>query len=409
MEPHERYELLCAMAATGQLDPDDQTDLTLHIETCEACRKTREEFAEVVQELAGEGSRAEESVGIGNRTGNGSGFVEFARSQGLRFSNGAARVLGAQQTHGWSPLRLQYAAALGVLVVGISIGFAVKASADRKAAQMSNPTATHLVEAGAAQTPIPDLSASRKQIAELQSELDGARVREAEIPALKQKVVDSAREHDAVNAVIAQRDSTIQALQATLADGQAKLEGANGTIASLIAKNDQAIAGLTSEREHSTELAEELRNAKEAAEQDRELSAATTEVRALMGARRLFMVDVYDGSDMARANRSFGRVFYSEGKSLIFYAFDLNKIRDPKHVTFEAWAEQDKDPKHARHLGDFYIDDVAQQRWVMKVNDPEKLKAIDAIYVTVESGRGTTRPSGQKLLYAYLGGQPNHP
>jgi hypothetical protein len=78
-------------------------------------------------------------------------------------------------------------------------------------------------------------------------------------------------------------------------------------------------------------------------------------------------------------------------------------------VTFQAWAERDKDPAHATHLGDFYIDDVAQKRWVMKVDDPEKLKAVEAIFVTVEQGKGTDKPTGEKLLYAYLGGQPNHP
>jgi hypothetical protein len=55
------------------------------------------------------------------------------------------------------------------------------------------------------------------------------------------------------------------------------------------------------------------------------------------------------------------------------------------------------------------MDDVAQKRWVMKVSDPEKLKTIDAVFVTVESTRDPIKPTGQKLMYAFLGGQPNHP
>jgi hypothetical protein len=261
-----------------------------------------------------------------------------------------------------------------------------------------------------AQTEAPDRNALRKQIATLQFALNQEQERAGDIPTLKERVAQAERERDTSNASLAERDLTIQLLQANLNDSQSKLALANTSIASLTAKNGNVLADLTTERQRSMELSQQLRDTKESAEQNGQLSAATNEVRELMGARHLFMVDVYDGADMMRANRSFGRVFYSEGKSLIFYAFDLGKIRDPKHVTFEAWAEEEKDLKHARHLGDFYIDDVAQQRWVMKVDDPEKLKAIDAIYVTVESGRGTkTHPSGQKLLYAYLGGQPNHP
>jgi hypothetical protein len=31
------------------------------------------------------------------------------------------------------------------------------------------------------------------------------------------------------------------------------------------------------------------------------------------------------------------------------------------------------------------------------------------VFVTVEPPGGSPKPTGQKLLYAYLNGQPNHP
>jgi hypothetical protein len=55
------------------------------------------------------------------------------------------------------------------------------------------------------------------------------------------------------------------------------------------------------------------------------------------------------------------------------------------------------------------VDDHAQKRWVLKVTDPEKLKAINSVFVTVEPLGGTQRPTGKKLLYAYLVTQANHP
>jgi hypothetical protein len=128
-----------------------------------------------------------------------------------------------------------------------------------------------------------------------------------------------------------------------------------------------------------------------------------------MGARRLFMIDVYDGENLSTAQRSFGRVFYTQGQSLIFYAFDLDRHPNLHKVTFQAWGEKGKNPASVKPLGVFQVDDVAKKRWVMKVSDPEKLKTIDAVFVTVESTHNPAKPTGQKLMYAFLGGQPNHP
>jgi hypothetical protein len=55
-----------------------------------------------------------------------------------------------------------------------------------------------------------------------------------------------------------------------------------------------------------------------------------------------------------------------------------------------------------------YVDDKAQRRWALKVSDPQLVKEVDSVFVTVEPAGGATTPSGQGLLYAYLG-QPNHP
>jgi len=63
----------------------------------------------------------------------------------------------------------------------------------------------------------------------------------------------------------------------------------------------------------------------------------------------------------------------------------------------------------AKNLGVFYIDDHAQKRWVLKVDDPARLSAINSVFVTVEPLGGVNRPTGKKLLYAYLGTHANHP
>ena len=48
-------------------------------------------------------------------------------------------------------------------------------------------------------------------------------------------------------------------------------------------------------------------------------------------------------------------------------------------------------------------------RWVLKVNNASVLERIDAVFVTLEPPNGSPAPRGRKLLYANLGGPPNHP
>ena len=129
-----------------------------------------------------------------------------------------------------------------------------------------------------------------------------------------------------------------------------------------------------------------------------------------MGARDLHIIDVSDVDSTGKTRRPFGRAFYTEGKSLIFYAFDLA----PQHASrkapsFQAWGFREPSSHSARSLGIFYADDKAEGRWVLKFDDPDVLAQIDAVFVTVEPSGGSSKPSGQKLLYAYLKGQPNHP
>jgi hypothetical protein len=404
METHEKYELLCALSAAHELGPDAQRELDLHTQECGICRVTLEEFQEVAKSMPSDIAAQHAVTESMDQPQSAAQFVSYARSQGIPISDGAARMLDGKTVREWRLSKVAYAAAIGLIVGATSVGLVLKSRTARK---LEQPTQALQIPAAPEQAANPDTE--RSQIAELRSELDKALSRAEEVPRLEAKIDDDEKQMGVLQASVTERDAAIDRLHAGVAGAEKSLAAAQATIASLNGKNDEAVAELVSERVHSAGLAETLLNEKESAERERELSAATTDVREMMGARRLFMVDVYDGEDRSRANRSFGRVFYTEGKSLVFYAFDLDKVKSAKHVTFQAWGASGNDKGSVRHLGDFYIDDASQKRWVMKVQDPEKLKAVDAIFVTVEQGKGTDKPTGEKLLYAYLGGQPNHP
>jgi anti-sigma-K factor RskA len=100
----------------------------------------------------------------------------------------------------------------------------------------------------------------------------------------------------------------------------------------------------------------------------------------------------------------------TEGKSLIFYAYDLDQEPEVKNAsTFQAWGRRGPDWRHALSLGIFYQDNASKKRWVVKLNDPKTLAQIDAVFVTVEPHGGSHKPSGKPLLFAYLKSEPNHP
>jgi hypothetical protein len=59
-------------------------------------------------------------------------------------------------------------------------------------------------------------------------------------------------------------------------------------------------------------------------------------------------------------------------------------------------------------LGTLRVDAKARGRWVLRVEDPELVAKINSVFVTVGPAAGSKQPSGQKMLYAYLG-EANHP
>jgi hypothetical protein len=148
----------------------------------------------------------------------------------------------------------------------------------------------------------------------------------------------------------------------------------------------------------------------EALERQRQLMALGRDVTDLMGARNLHIVDVVDTDPEGKDRKAFGRVFFTENKSLVFYAFDLNEVRLQRAAyEYRVWARKEAEPQRAQSLGIFYSDNAAQRRWVFKCSDPKILGEIDSVFVTLErKDSKSNNPRGTELLYAYLRGQPNH-
>jgi hypothetical protein len=168
---------------------------------------------------------------------------------------------------------------------------------------------------------------------------------------------------------------------------------------------------LTIQEAELRELRKQISDAAAALGEQQELAEKGSDVRDLVVARNLHIIDVHDRDGNGKSQRAFGRIFYTEGKSLIFYAYDLADPRklDAK-VSFYVWGERLGAEKPIRSLGIFHNDDTNDGRWVLTFDDPQVLAQINSVFVTVESSKKTIKePGGKRVLFAFLGEKPNHP
>jgi hypothetical protein len=140
---------------------------------------------------------------------------------------------------------------------------------------------------------------------------------------------------------------------------------------------------------------------------DRDFLAHDRDIRDLIGARNLYIADIFDTAANGKTAKPFGRIFYTKDRSLVFYGFDLDKRGDTKRdVAFQVWGRGSDKPVVS--LGLFYQDDT-NKRWILRCNDARSLARLDMVFVTVEPPGGSSKPTGKQLLRAYLQIPPNHP
>jgi hypothetical protein len=242
----------------------------------------------------------------------------------------------------------------------------------------------------------------KRQIADLEMQLEtvGKEKKETEA-SLQQKLTevqsDAARDHD----VLVQQSAS---LGARASDLQSQLD-------TLHQQETLANADLRSARARTAEysarldlLQTQMRNQSVAPLQN------AGEIGSLVAARNLHIIDVYDSNSSGKRQRAFGRVFYVEGRSLIFYAYDLATAHTQKDITFHLWGEQAGSKETTLSLGILHDDDPRERRWALKFDDPKVLARINSVYVTAESAsKQSDAPRGPRVLYAYFGAEPNHP
>jgi hypothetical protein len=202
-------------------------------------------------------------------------------------------------------------------------------------------------------------------------------------------------------------------LAGQLRDAEQSYQLVQAELTTLRAEHDRVLLRTTSLESKIDELTASAHDQERRLKDDEQYLSSDRDIRELMGARKLYIADVFDVDSGSRTRKPFGRVFYTESKSLIFYAFDLDHEPGVKNASaFQVWGQRDTESgqkNHAMNLGILYMDSDSNRRWVLRLDDPKQLAEIDAVFVTVEPHGGSQKPTGKPFLYALLRREANHP
>jgi hypothetical protein len=399
MIDHSHYEELASLAAGGHLSDQDLLEVQRHAETCAECKNALAEFHEVVRfglPLAQSPLRRSINM-MTSRPDPGARerFMRRASLEGIAFSPEVRRPTTFRR-----PRLIFAAASAGVVAAIVTVVLFTSHHRDVSSRQVGQLSQHNSTTEGT-------ISQLEQTNADLRHETEGLRNQVAKLTAASSYPQGNDRKPAEITR---QASPSNQPLEETEAWGKAQeklLEDTRAELAELKKARASDQASIVADQVRINELSDQLKTAKVNANLQRQL--ATGDVPNLMGARQLHVVDVRDSGPNGKPGKAFGRIFLTEGKSLVFYAFDLNDpAKNGSRKTYQVWGQTEGRSGSVRSLGFLNVDNKAQQRWVLKSNDTATFREINSLFVTVEPQGGAKAPSGQRLLFAYLG-EANHP
>jgi hypothetical protein len=427
---HERFRQLCALAVSGSLSPLESAELRAHLRECESCAELLAEY----QVLATHGMAAlADTFAEGDPLEWDEARARRRLVERLRVEHEAPAIPTAEYSPGEAGYLSRFAKN-PLLVAGLAASLVLAASyGGYHFGTMTHGTQTphtpsfssvlpsngdQLQKLAAEKAAANALLASQadqlaalqklsnekeRELEKLRLELQAAQGRAAELSAANGQADEKLRE------ALQERDS----LNARLSAASQSYDKDRADLAKLRTEHDGTLIRTTSLESRIGELSATNRDQERRLKEAEQFLSSDRDIRELMGARKLYIADVFDVDGSSRTQRPFGRVFYTQGKSLIFYAFDLD--RQPKVVNasaFQVWGQRET-PQGEKplpmNLGILYMDNEANRRWVMRFDDPKQLAEIDAVFVTVEPHGGSPKPTSKPFLYALLRNEANHP
>jgi Putative zinc-finger len=422
-DPHREFQELCALSTTGELTAEECARLTEHLAHCGSCRGTKREYERLIATTV-PALGAESSVDEDNEDAPGIWSLEEAEAtlmETLRrepahpITRLAAHPVSRLVSPGWKHA-LRFSAAAVILLACSLAGYRIgllRGRGSAAAVPSAGPIAPRVESRSS-----PSLTAAAPAREEKTASADGQAAAMRKQAHLDQGKIASLNDQlNQVERELADRRADLDRSVEERADLNRKLAEVQSNASSLEARLSLIGKETSEDTQQALALKGQVNDLDKAIEEkdrqiaeSRELLDRDRDIRNLIGARNLYIAEIYDVGQSGDTQKPFGRVFYTKDKSLIFYGYDLDQQPGIKKAgVFQAWGGRGADRQHAVSLGLLYRDDANQKRWVLKSNDAKTISQIDAVFVTVEPEGGSTKPSGKPLLFTYLRLGPNHP
>lgn len=424
-DDHEKFLKLCALAQANSLSTIEELELEAHLKICASCREVYAQYSVIGKEgmafLSAEFALAEEaeswdSGGVRQK------LLSAIRGQGLRK---ISTIKPTPPRSAWKrpPSISRNVWAWGSLAACTVLALTVSAyrMGERRNSDVPQLSASLPVEnpnPAAEKAPAVDLSSAQavqisrmeKQIASEQGELE--RLRAASLVA-DQRVNELGTAMGQKEVDLRQLTDERDQLASRLSEKEKAFETLQADYSSFRADHNRSLLHMASLESEVTDLQAASRDQATKLKDAEQFLASDRDIRELMGARKLYIADVFDVDSASHTRKPFGRVFYTQSKSLVFYAYDLDHQPGVKNASvFQVWGQRDAEANSTQrpmNLGILYMDSESNRRWVLRSDDPKQLAEIDAVFVTVEPHGGSQKPTGKPLLYALLRKEANHP
>jgi hypothetical protein len=409
---HDEFVALCALFYSGEISEEEWALLQIHMGYCDSCRERFSQYQKITSDLIPAMAAAAASD-IQHIPEESASSMDAAEQRLMTRLDSIRQESPRRQKSSW---RLP-AALIAACGLGVACGAVLHLVHTRTQSPSQIPALLSIHEPDPHVTPAPEadlrqaLEHSQEEIATLRQELTATEDRfkrsSSAVDNMEKQLAD---EQTARKQLTEQKETLGQ----QLANTQAEIESLRKKLASASASTGQQTektAALEAKIRELNSILEEkdiaLSDKDRMLALDKDFLAHDRDIRDLIGARDLYIADIFDTTENGKTAKQFGRIFYTKDRSLVFYGFDLDKQAGLKRdVSFQVWGSGSNTP--AVSLGLFYQDDT-HKRWVLRCNDAKTLARLDMVFVTVEPLGGSSRPTGKQLLRAYLQIPPNHP
>ena len=410
---HDEFVALCALYYSSEISDEEWALLQVHLAYCSSCHEIFLEYRRITSDAI-PALAAAAGLEIGNQPQESAESLEAAERRLMcrLESLPQGKKLQRQPARGW-----QLGAAL-IAASGIGLacmfGFDLARVKSKSGAHrnQSSPQTVLVQATGAAADRDQAFKRSQDQISSLEQQITAAERRLVQgnlaISTIEKQLAAEKRAYADLNDEKLRVDRQLVATEMELDSTRSKFAMAGTEIAQQGVETSALDAQVKELEASLDEKDVELSEKDRMLALDRDFLAHDRDIRDLIGARSLYIADIFDTTENGKSAKQFGRIFYTKDRSLVFYGFDLDSQAGHKsNVSFQAWGNG-SDRSTPVSLGLFYQDDT-HKRWVLRCNDSKALARLDMVFVTVEPPGGSRMPTGKQLLRAYLQIRPNHP